>query len=276
MTAHAAAVVLAGGRSTRMGSPKALLEWHGSTLVRRAVGIAGRAVDGPVVVVRARGQELPPLPGAEIAEDARDERGPLQALAAGLHAVGDRAQIVFVCGVDAPLLHPAVIRRVIALLGPQADVALPRAHGFAQSLCAAYRTSVAQTVDELLAEDGQPGTRALLRRLRVSEIGEAQLLADPAVAGLDPALDSLLNLNEPHEYEAARSRPAPEVVVAFEDDVAERTLRAATLADVIRAAGLRQSAGVRASIDGRPADDPQEPLAQGDAVTLWHDASSTL
>ena len=39
------------------------------------------------------------------------------------------------------------------------------------------------------------------------------LLADPAVAAFDPALDSVLNLNEPADYEAARARPAPEVAV---------------------------------------------------------------
>ena len=32
-------MVLAGGRSSRMGTPKAALEWHGSTLLRRTVGI---------------------------------------------------------------------------------------------------------------------------------------------------------------------------------------------------------------------------------------------
>src|SRR5229473_1111464 len=44
--AGSAGVVLAGGRSSRMGTPKAALEWHGSTLLRRAVGLgalAGRA-----------------------------------------------------------------------------------------------------------------------------------------------------------------------------------------------------------------------------------------
>ena len=54
--------MLAGGRSTRMGRPKANLEWHGSTLLHRVTGIVGRAVDGPVVVVRAPDQELPELP----------------------------------------------------------------------------------------------------------------------------------------------------------------------------------------------------------------------
>src|SRR5687768_14902369 len=72
-------IVLAGGRSTRMGRPKAALEWHGSTLLHRVAGIVGRVVDGPVVVVRAAGQELPGLPpGARTVEDAREGRGPLQ------------------------------------------------------------------------------------------------------------------------------------------------------------------------------------------------------
>jgi hypothetical protein len=48
-----AGVVLAGGRSSRMGTPKAALEWHGSTLLRRTAGILARVTDGPVVVVRA-------------------------------------------------------------------------------------------------------------------------------------------------------------------------------------------------------------------------------
>lgn len=46
-------VVLAGGRSTRMGEPKAGLEWHGSTLLRRTVGVLARNAAAPVVVVRA-------------------------------------------------------------------------------------------------------------------------------------------------------------------------------------------------------------------------------
>src|SRR3954447_17336652 len=87
-----AGIVLAGGRSSRMGRPKAALEWHGSTLLRRIVGIVARAVDGPVVVVRAPGQALPPLPDAvEVVADAREGRGPLQGRGAGLNTVRDRA-----------------------------------------------------------------------------------------------------------------------------------------------------------------------------------------
>src|SRR6185312_9226654 len=113
--AEAAGIVLAGGRSSRMGTPKATLEWHGSTLLRRVVGIVARAVDGPVVVVRAPGQALPALPaGVDVVEDAREGRGPLQGLAAGLAAVRADAPVAFVSSTDVPLLHPRFVRRVVA------------------------------------------------------------------------------------------------------------------------------------------------------------------
>src|ERR671937_2071945 len=112
--AATAGIVLAGGRSSRMGRPKAALEWHGSTLLRRVVGIVGRGVDGPVVVVRAPGQELPALPDdVEVAEDAREGRGPLQGIAAGLAHMRERADVCYVSSVDVPLLHPLFVRRVV-------------------------------------------------------------------------------------------------------------------------------------------------------------------
>ena len=252
-----AAIVLAGGQSRRMGEPKALLDWHGSTLVRRAVGLVARAVDGPVVVVRAAGQALPPLPpGIELADDAREARGPLQGMAAGFAAIADRAQVVFVTGVDAPLLHPALIAHVIASLRPGDDVALPQAHGHPHPLAAAYRTAtVAPLIDELLAEDSL-GTRPLMRRCRVRRLDETALLADPAVAARDPQLLSLENLNEPAEYAAAQARPEPPVMVE-----GRGTVRAATLGRV----GIGDGAAL---VNDRAVTDPQEPLAAGDVVRI--------
>jgi molybdopterin-guanine dinucleotide biosynthesis protein A len=266
-----AAIVLAGGRSTRMGTSKAALEWHGSTLLRRAAGLAARAVDGPVVVVRAPGQELPALPARiELVDDAREGRGPLQGLAAGLAAIGDRAQVAYLTGVDAPFLHPAFACRVLALLEPGHDVAIPHADGFAQPLAAAYRVaSVAPALRALLEEHderGAPGSRALLARCRVRELPAQLLLQDARLAARDPALESLRNLNDPNDYEAARARPAPAVTVAV-DDGAPQHHHAATLAAAARAAGCTP-AELSATIDGRAATDPQEPLAAGDAVAL--------
>src|SRR6266702_2021589 len=122
-----AGIVLAGGRSSRMGTPKAALEWHGSTLLHRTAGIMLRVTDGPVVVVRAPGQELPALPAqTEVVEDPREGLGPVQGLAAGLAALSGRAEVTFVSSTDMPFLHPAFVRRVLrAAQEDGVDVGLP-------------------------------------------------------------------------------------------------------------------------------------------------------
>jgi molybdopterin-guanine dinucleotide biosynthesis protein A len=179
--ADAAGIVLAGGRSTRMGSPKAALEWHGSTLLRRISGIVGRAVDGPVVVVRAPGQALPALPdGVEVVEDAREGRGPLQGLAAGLAAVRDRAPAAYASSTDVPLLHPRFVRRVLDALADDTDVVLPEVGGYPQPLAAVYRTALADTVERLIAED-RMRPAFLFEACRVKRLDAAALLADPAL-----------------------------------------------------------------------------------------------
>jgi molybdopterin-guanine dinucleotide biosynthesis protein A len=83
-------------------------------------------------------------------------------------------------------------------------------------------------------------------------LDEAALLADAAVAALDPDLDSLLNLNDPDDYEAARARPAPLVAVDGHG--------------ALRAATLGASGSGPATVNGRPCSDPQEPLVAGDVV----------
>ena len=272
-----AGIVLAGGRSSRMGTPKAALEWHGSTLLRRVTGIVARATGGPVVVVRAPGQELPSLPrGVEVTEDAREGRGPLQGLAAGLAAVGGRADVAFVSSTDAPLLHPAFVRMVVGALDGEHDVALPQAAGFPHPLAAAYRTALLPAVEELIAAE-RMRPAFLFEACRVRRLEEAVLLTDPAVAAFDPALDSVLNLNEPADYEAARARPAPEVAVrcfgalrrglaAGRDSVA---VRAATLGAAAAAVGLELDEHVVAALNGdQIVRDPGEPLVTGDSVAF--------
>jgi len=286
----AAGVVLAGGRSSRMGTPKACLEWHGSTLLYRTAALLMRTVTGPVVVVvGADGGgtwELPPLPpGVVIARDPAPGLGPLQGIAAGLAAVralgvasgaaggdaaggdaaggdaagGDAAGAAdraFVCATDMPFLHPAFVRAVLGAL--DGDVALPVARGHRQPLAAAYRVGLAPSVAALLDAGGRtPGE--LFARSRVTVLDDAALRADPAVARLDPQLESLTNVNTPAEYAAARARPPAPVVV--ERTGVRRTVRAATLAEA--------GPGSAALLNGEPvAPDPLLPLVAGDTLVL--------
>lgn len=275
MSATRAGIVLVGGRSTRMGRPKATLEWHGSTLVRRVTGIVARAVDGPVVVVRAPGQPLPPLPDvAEVVEDEVEGRGPLQGLATGIESVAERAEVAYVSSTDVPFVHPAFVRRVLAAVGPGVDVALPEVGGYRQPLAAAYRTALLAPLRELIAEERwRPAF--LFERCRVRLLDEGELLADRRVAAGDPELLSVLNVNEPVDYETARARPpGPVEVRRFgvlrrangSDPVA---VRAATLGAAAAAAGIELSDHVVAALNGdQISRDPEAPLAAGDTVSF--------
>jgi molybdopterin-guanine dinucleotide biosynthesis protein A len=200
-----------------MGTAKAALEWHGSTLLHRTVAVLARATGGPVVVVRASGQQLPELPGGTVVvADPRDGRGPVQGIAAGLAALAGQADAAFVASTDLPFLHPAFVVRVLSALdGPpdgalgspgELDVVLPVAGGYQQPLAAAYRTRLAGLAERLVA-DGRLKPAFLFAQCRVRRLDEADLLADPALATADPDLDSVLNVNTPEEYEAARRRP---------------------------------------------------------------------
>jgi molybdenum cofactor guanylyltransferase len=271
-----AGVVLAGGRSSRMGTPKAALEWHGSTLLRRTVGILARATGGPVVVVRAQGQDLPELPkDVAVVDDPQPNKGPVQGIAAGLAALVDRADVAFVSSTDLPFLHPAFVRRVLRAVHEGADVGLPVARGYPQPLAAAYRTKLAVIADRLVQAD-RLRPAFLFEQCAVSRLDEAALKTDPVLAALDPALESVVNVNEPDDYRTARDKPAPPITIQRFGVLASgpdghrqpQTVHAATVAEAAAAARVDFGGGhVTAALNGdQITRDGQTPLAAGDTV----------
>jgi molybdopterin-guanine dinucleotide biosynthesis protein A len=269
----AAAVVLAGGRSSRMGSTKAALPWHGSTLLRHVCGLVGRGVDGPVVVVRASGQRLPHLPtGVEVVDDAHADLGPMEGIAVGLAALQRRADVAFVCGTDQPLLRPGFVRHLVrthASSDPPVDIVLAHAHGHDQPLGATYQPALAPVVAELVAA-GRLRLGGLIDQCMVLRLDE------PALRAVDPDLLSLVNINDPADYAAAHARPAPLVSVECRGDLgsAHRTGRsevhAATVRSAAEAAGVSWDLPVLASVNGdQVGRDGTAPLVAGDVVSLW-------
>jgi molybdopterin-guanine dinucleotide biosynthesis protein A len=261
---RAAGVVLAGGQSLRMGTSKAWLDWHGTTLLAHVAGIVGRAVEGgPLVVVSAAGQQLPALPPrAIVVEDAREGLGPLQGIATGLAALEGVAEVAFVSSTDAALLHPRFVQRVLDGVDPDVDAVVPHARGHRQPLAAAYRVGLASRIDALL-EKGRAKPAFLFERSRTRFVDDAWLLDDRALAAADPALASLENLNDPAAYAAALALPAPRVTVAGEAS----GCRAFTLGELASSLGVDMATTVRVN-GGDVAGDPAFPLAAGDAITF--------
>jgi molybdenum cofactor guanylyltransferase len=207
-----AGILLAGGRSQRMGRDKAGLPWHGSTLARRAAGLLARVAEPPVIVVCARDQELPELPPwAELVRDPEPGLGPLAGLAVGLAAAEPRAGVAVVSAVDAPLAHPAVLAALVGALGASPAV-VPVSRDRPQPLFAVYRTELAFLAAALVA-DGERRAAQLGERAGARAIEPFELLVVDDVAAFDPALASFLSLDEPGAYDAALALPQPLVRV---------------------------------------------------------------
>jgi molybdopterin-guanine dinucleotide biosynthesis protein A len=222
-----AGILLAGGRSRRMGRDKASLPWHGSTLARRAVGLLARCAEPPVIVVCAPGQELPPLPDwIEVVRDAEPGLGPLAGLAAGLAVAAPRAAVAAVCAVDAPLAHPAVITALLGALGSSPAV-VPFGGGRLQPLFAVYRTELASLAAELVAA-GELRAAALGERAGARIVEPFELLVVDDIAAFDPDLASFLSFDEAAAYAGALALPQPLVTVTG-DLTGPRELRASTV-----------------------------------------------
>src|SRR5262245_4990013 len=173
-----AGIVLAGGRSERMGRPKADLEWRGGSLAQSVCRALESAGAEPIVVVRAPGQRLPALPTAvRVAEDARPDHGPLEALAAGLRVLPEQTERAFVSAVDAPFLAPAFVTCMVSTLEGNVDAAVPVHEGTPHPLAAAYRVSPTLHAVELRLTGSDLSLRGLLDDLRVRWLEEADLLA---------------------------------------------------------------------------------------------------
>jgi molybdopterin-guanine dinucleotide biosynthesis protein A len=174
-----------------MGSPKAELPWSGGTLLGHMAATLAAGLDGGPVLVAARpGQVVAHDPLIAGRVDDRDPgHGPLAGMIAGLAALADRADVVFVAACDLPLLESAIVRTVLAAVGPDDHAAVPVVGGFPQPLAAAYAISALAALEEAY-EEGIGGPRGALARLRVRYLDVADVVSFTNVndaASLDEA-----------------------------------------------------------------------------------------
>lgn len=199
------AIVLAGGRSTRYGSPKLDVELDGVALLDHAIRAVG-AVAGEILVAGAsitnlaRGAGGGPLIRA--VPDEEPFAGPLAALAGALREATTELAIV-VAG-DMPGLIPAVLEAMLQRLTSNddldavllADPAPEAARRQVLPLAIRVGTASAAAI-EALHDDDRSLVR-LLDRLRSIEIPASEWLV------LDPAGRTLLDVDRPEDLEQIR------------------------------------------------------------------------
>ena len=186
--------ILCGGKSTRMGTSKALLPFGPETMLQRVVRLLSGVV-APIVVVAAVDQELPQLPaGVILTRDENEGRGPLEGLRAGLKALPMHVDAAYVTSCDVPLLETGFVRQIIDLSRGY-EIAVMEIDGFTHPLSAVYRRATLPLVEDLLAHD----------RLRPVFLFDAVKTrrVKPEEMTADPELRTLRNLNTREDYERA-------------------------------------------------------------------------
>ena len=188
-------IVLAGGRSRRLGRDKAAELVGGRTLLQRAVDSLAE-VAGEVLVVGRLPQGAVTLGGGvRFLEDTEPGRGPLAGLYTGL--VAATGPYVWAVGCDMPFLDPSLLA-ALAELAPGHDAVAPVLDGTPQTLHAVYARSCAPVADALLRE-GDPGLQSLLGRVDVRYV-EPQEMGD-----VERWRRSCFSVNTEADLERARS-----------------------------------------------------------------------
>ena len=218
-------VVVAGGRSRRLGRNKPLVEIGGRTVLSRILEATAQFADAVLAV-----REAPPFqralaaegwePGGEgagppgsvtlrspqgrallVVPDPVPDLGPLAGVASGLDAA--HGAICIVLAGDLPFVTPDLVDCLSGELARDAelDAVVPRARGRAQPLCAAYRREVGRLAARLVARPGasadpsvnpSPSMMSFLERLRVRYVSAEQLTGidlETMVRGVDSRAD---------------------------------------------------------------------------------------
>lgn len=153
------AILLAGGRSTRMGRDKALLDWRGRPLIEHMIDLLHGAGAARVLVSGDR-------PGYAGIPDARPGSGPVGGIAAVIDACADGC--VVVVPVDLPTLRAARIEALTAALAHYHAAAFA-AHPLPCALRIDLETRA--VIQALAAQAGQGASvRGLLERLGAVEL----------------------------------------------------------------------------------------------------------
>jgi molybdopterin-guanine dinucleotide biosynthesis protein A len=141
------AYILVGGRSRRMGQPKAEVPFGDTTLLGCLAVAAGGAFERVFAVQRAGGEAMAI---ETIHEDRHDDEAPIFGVAA---AIRDANAKCFVIAVDYPLLSAAALRDLSELFeASHAPMLVPVWHGVPQVLCAGYSPAALPQMETNIAE----------------------------------------------------------------------------------------------------------------------------
>jgi molybdopterin-guanine dinucleotide biosynthesis protein A len=184
-------VILAGGKSSRMGQNKALMSLGGQRLVDRVVKVM-RSVFADLLMITNTPDVYADL-GVPMVPDVWPEKGSLGGVYSAIYHVATPYCLVVAC--DMPFLRAALLRYLMTQIADY-DVVVPDVLGELQTLHAIYSKACLQPIERRLE----------MHRLRI--VGffpdvRVRTLTASELEPYDPELLAFQNLNTPEEFQAA-------------------------------------------------------------------------
>ena len=195
-TEGVASIILAGGKSSRLGRDKASEVLLGRTLLQRAIDRLDNLVDEHVIVT-AQGQHLPDLEATArltVVQDLYPGLGPLGGIYSGLSATSKDCAVTLAC--DMPLLQAALPEAMLGILDNH-DAVVPL-NGLPEPLCAVYATTCLPAIlNRINAGD--------LKMTSFYEAIDVLYLEPEAWRRFDPEGLSFLNVNKEEDLRRAEA-----------------------------------------------------------------------
>jgi molybdenum cofactor guanylyltransferase len=194
MGSYISALILAGGKSTRMGRDKATIAWDGVPMLCRVYDVAIACTRSVCILTPwpDRYRDMLP-PNCCWLEDSQPGDGPLVALAQGCQQLD--CEWIWLLGCDLPRLQADVLQRWIEQLDrlpPDILALVPRCGDRWEPLCGFYRRSIASPLNAFVSGGGRSFQKWL-----------PQLPVEPLSLSLDE-VQMLHNCNRPEDISAVR------------------------------------------------------------------------
>jgi molybdopterin-guanine dinucleotide biosynthesis protein A len=180
-------IILAGGKSSRYGRNKALIEMNGIRLIERVIGVMEPVFEHLIIITNTPQEyaylQLPTY------EDLIKGLGPLGGIFTGLEAISDEVGFFVAC--DMPFLNSELIRHMVETR-EDFDAVVPRIDWKIETLHAIYSKGCLPAIRELIDARNYQVIK-FLHKVRVRYVEEEEIRA------FDPELKSFFNINRPEE-----------------------------------------------------------------------------
>jgi molybdopterin-guanine dinucleotide biosynthesis protein A len=192
------ACILSGGKSSRMGVNKSLLDINGTSLIERTLELLDSVFSE--VVISSNEEELYEFLGKEIIEDIYPDRGPLSGIHSALYSTKTEMNFFITC--DMPFINKELINYLINIKSDK-DIVLPKAEGRIQHLSGIYSKKILPTVEKLIRESMREGSQLRGSIYELLDQVETEIVD---VSGTNfYHSDLFLNINTHEDYIYAKS-----------------------------------------------------------------------